>query len=121
VTKETTGELRLAKGALLFVPDGTDLLLRVEARLALPASFKRARAALTLQIDAEDVAASTERPGLSPPQGVPERIVGDVAGRDPLVVDAGGVLVHIVGATATAARVAVTARGPLRAVDARLL
>ncbi len=89
----TEGELRASKGALIFIPDGSDRYLRVETSLALQSSFRSGRATMKLVQPASAIAPGPRFDAtIEPEHGVPEKVIGDVTGRDgdELVIDAGG-------------------------------
>jgi hypothetical protein len=73
------GELRRAKGALIFIPEGTENYLRVEWTSELPDDFKTGKARAILVSEAQmvrDGAKMEDR--LSPGDGIPEEICGKV-------------------------------------------
>lgn len=114
-----TGDLRLSKGALLFVPDAApELLLRLESTWTPPPGFKSARARLVLEQRATAVASSSARPHVTPAHGVPEALVGDVVGADGdrAVVDVAGVPFVLIGAGGSG-RIAATLAPPLYGKD----
>lgn len=127
MSDDVVGELRLSRGALLFVPDGApEVLLRVEAPgFAPPPGMKAARARLVLEQQADLVgpAPSSAKKRLSPTHGVPEELVGDVVGVGDgrLVVDVGPFRVVIVAPDEGYARVAVALSPPLVARGVALL
>lgn len=81
--RSVEGELRAARGALVFIPDGTQRLLRVTVPLDLGRDFRKSRARMVLTQPAKSVL-ETDRfePEIQPTHGVPERIVGDVLDQD---------------------------------------
>jgi hypothetical protein len=76
-----TGELRVIKGALVFIPDGTEHYLRVRTQLTLPEGFHAGRARFQLLQHASEIrAAAHGESGIHPAEGIPERISGVVTG-----------------------------------------
>ena len=92
------GELRASKGALIFIPEGTQQYLRVDVPLALERGFRRGRARMVLAQSAGTVIETKRFPvGVQPEHGVPQRIIGEVIsqGDGELVVESGGVTVVV--------------------------
>lgn len=119
------GELRASKGALLFVAKGSRRLLRVSAPSAqVDPGLKSRPVRLRLQQSAK---AAIARPkaalSVEPEHGIPERIVGDLEGRDGRVArvrTVDGLLIEAVlpeGAPALEGRVLMEMVGELVALD----
>jgi hypothetical protein len=73
------GELRRAKGALVFIPEGTENYLRVQWQGDLPEDFKTGKARAILVSKAEMVRDGKGLLGkLSPGDGIPEEICGPI-------------------------------------------
>lgn len=118
-----TGELRAAKGAILFAPDGSERLLRVELEPTPGPEFRSRRARLRLRQRARTAVAARRLPAsLSPEHGIPEQAIGD-ASPDPSTglvhLDCGalGLLVELPEAAPRSGRLACALEAPLR-VDA---
>jgi len=123
VSSTTKGELRASKGALIFIPEGTDRYLRVEVDLDLPPSFRSGKAALTLVAAAKATAEHPRAPAaLEPEHGVPTRASGEVLERrdGALLVDTGVVRLLVTTAEGRSGRVICELEGPLRGADVRL-
>jgi hypothetical protein len=73
------GELRRAKGALLFIPEGTEHYLRVQWEGDLPEGFSTGKARATLVSQAEMIRDGTGVLGrFCPGDGVPEEVCGPI-------------------------------------------
>jgi hypothetical protein len=118
-----SGELRAAKGAILFAPDGSERLLRVELEPKPGPEFRSRRARLRLRQKARTAVAARRLPSsLSPEHGIPEQAIGDAA-PDPstglVILRCGelGLLVELPEAAPRSGRLACALEAPLR-VDA---
>ena len=122
----TPGELRATKGALLFIPDGTDRMLRLQVSIPIDDDFRRGRARLTLAQSAREVVQTDRFPiGVKPEHGVPEQVIGDVQqqAEGAVLLDCGdfSLLVDLpTDAPRYAGRLVCQMQGPLEGRDAKL-
>ena len=122
----TSGELRATKGALLFIPEGTDRMLRVQVSTPLSEDFRSGRARLTLAQRAREIVQTGRfEPGVKPEHGIPEQVIGDVVQQtdDAVLLDCGAFTLLVAlpdDAPSYDGRLVCQMQGPLEGRDAQL-